>query len=178
VLAVVLLLVVAGVGYKVFAPKAATSNDSNPFANASPGTSTTQGTVSTPGTSGTTTTGSSGPVVLATGKFIDTGSGDHGSGDVTIGKTADGKYQIFLSNLNVVAGPDLHVYLATPANPSGSDQVLNGGVDLGSLKANQGNVTVNVPADVASNLKNYQSVVIYCKSFAVIFTAAPITFQG
>jgi hypothetical protein len=175
VMAVVIVGVAALVGYKLFAPKSGTAHDSNPFANATPGTSSTG---STPGTSSTQPAGSSGPVVLATGTFIDTGSGDHGSGSVMIGKTADGKYVLHLENLNVTAGPDLHVYLAPPANPSGSDQVTNGGVDLGSLAANQGSVNVNVPADVGAKLQNYKSVVIYCKSFSVIFTAAPLTFQN
>jgi hypothetical protein len=172
VLAVVILGVGGLLGYKFFAPKSGTANDSNPFA------TTTAGTSNTPGTSSTPSTGSGGPVVLATGSFIDTGSGDHGSGDVTVGKTADGKYVIHLEHLNVVPGPDLHVYLSTTANPSSADQVTNGGVDLGSLAANQGSVNVNVPADVGSNLNQYKSVVIYCKSFAVIFTVAPLTFQN
>jgi hypothetical protein len=172
VLAVVILGVGGLLGYKFFAPKSGTANDSNPFASA------TTGTASTPGTSGTTTTGNGGPVVLATGAFIDTGSGDHGSGNVTIGKTADGKYVLHLDSLNVTAGPDLHVYLATAANPSSSDQVTNGGVDLGSLAANQGSVNVDVPADVGGSLSNYKSVVIYCKSFSVIFTVAPLSFPN
>jgi hypothetical protein len=173
VMAVVIIGVGALLGYKFFAPKSGTANDSNPFATAStPGATTTAGTTTAP------TSGTGGPVVLATGAFIDTGSGDHGSGNVTIGKTADGKYVIHLDNLNVVAGPDLHVYLATPANPSSADEVANGGVDLGSLAANQGSVNVDVPADVGGNLSNYKSVVIYCKSFAVIFTVAPLTFQN
>ncbi len=173
VLAVVIVGVGALLGYKFFAPKSGTANDSNPFANTgTPAATTTAGTTTAP------TAGSSGPVVLATGAFIDTGSGDHGSGNVTIGKTADGKFVIHLDNLNVVAGPDLHVYLAVPANPSSADQVTNGGVDLGSLAANQGSVNVDVPADVGNGLSKYKSVVIYCKSFAVIFTVAPLSFQN
>lgn len=172
VMAVVILGVAGLVGYKLFAPKSGTAHDSNPFATA------TAGTASTPGATNTPSTGNNGPVVLATGTFIDTGSGDHGSGNVTIGKTADGKYLLHLDNLNVVAGPDLHVYLAVPANPSRADQVTNGGVDLGNLTANQGSVNVDVPADVGNNLSKYKSVVIYCKSFAVIFTVAPLSFQN
>ncbi len=171
-MAVVILGVAGLVGYKLFAPKSGTAHDSNPFATGTPGATTTAGPSNTP------STGNSGPVVLATGVFIDTGSGDHGSGNVTIGKTADGKYVLHLDNLNVTAGPDLHVYLAVPANPSSADQVTNGGVDLGTLAANQGSVNVNVPADVASNLSKYKSVVIYCKSFSVIFTVAPLSFEN
>jgi hypothetical protein len=64
-----------------------------------------------------------GSAILATRSFIDkpnSGAGlanDHGSGKVTIGKTADGAYLIHFEQLNVTNGPDLHVYLA-PVRPA------------------------------------------------------------
>ncbi len=172
IIGLVLVAIVSGLGWYFFAPKSGTASDSNPFATATPGGS------ANPGTSGTAP--ASGPVVLATGQFIDTGSGDHGSGNVTIGKTADGKYVLHLDQLNVTAGPDLHVYLSTAANPGSADQVTNGGVDLGTLKANQGSVNVDISADVAARLQQQQfkSVVIYCKSFSVIFTVAPLQYTS
>jgi hypothetical protein len=121
--------------------------------------------------------------VLATGKFIDkanSGVGlanDHGSGNVTIGKTADGKYLIHLDQLNVTNGPDLHVYLAPTSNSTDAEQVKREGVDLGLLAATEGSLNVPIPADIGKNLSQYHSVVIVCKTFSVIFTTAPLTFS-
>jgi Electron transfer DM13 len=158
-----------------------TSNDTNPFAHASstastPASSSPSGNVSPPVPTG--------PVILATGKFIDkvnSGVGlanDHGSGNVTIGKTADGTYLIHLDHLNVTNGPDLHVYLAPTTNSTDAGQVKSEGVDLGVLKATQGSVNVTLPPDIGRNLRKYHSVVIVCKAFSVIFTTAPLTFTS
>jgi hypothetical protein len=102
---------------------------------------------------------------------------DHGSGNVTIGKTAGGKYLIYLDHLNVTNGPDLHVYLAPTSNSTDAEQVKREGVDLGLLAATEGSVNVAIPADPGKNLRKYHSVVIVCKTFSVIFTTAPLTFS-
>ena len=180
------LLVLVGVGgiaWWLFSPLFihTTSNDANPLAYApsaanSPTTSSTSGTVSTPV--------STGPVIVATGKFIDkanSGVGlanDHGSGNVTIGRTADGKYLIHLARLNVTNGPDLHVYLAPTSDSTDAEQVKREGVDLGVLKATEGSLNVAIPADIGRNLRKYHSVVIVCKTFSVIFTTAPLSFSS
>ncbi len=182
--AVLIVLVGAGsIAWWLFSPLFfhTTSNDANPFAHtpsaASPSASTSpSGTVSTPVPAG--------PIVLATGKFIDkanSGVGlnnDHGSGNVTIGKTADGKYLIYLDHLNVTNGPDLHVYLAPTSNSTDAEQVKSEGVDLGLLTATEGSINVAIPADPGRNLRKYHSVVIVCKTFSVIFTTAPLTFSS
>ena len=127
---------------------------------------------------------STGPVILATGKFIDkvkSGVGlanDHGSGNVTIGGTAEGTYLIHLDHLNVTNGPDLHLYLAPTINSTDAGQVKREGVDLGVLKATEGSVNINVPPDIGRNLRKYHSVVIVCKAFSVIFTTAPLSFSS
>jgi len=173
VVGVVLLGVIGATGWHFLAPRANTARDNNPFATA-PAT----GSASTPGVAATSTP--AGPVVLATGSFIDTGSGDHGSGNVTIGKTADGVYILHLDQLNVSPGPALHVYLSISANPNSSDQVTNGGVDLGALTANQGSVNVSIATAVGQQLEQQQfkSVVIYCQTFAVIFTVATLQYNA
>ena len=122
--------------------------------------------------------------MLATGKFIDkvnSGVGlanDHGSGNVTIGRTADGTYLIHLDHLNVTNRPDLHVYLAPTSNSTDADQVKREGVDLGVLTATEGSLNVAVPTEVGRDLRKYHSVVIVCKTFSVIFTTAPLTFSS
>lgn len=177
VVGLVVLLAIGVIGWLLLSPLFFhnTANDTNPLAG-----STTVTAPSAPGVA--STSAPTGPLTLATGKFIDkanSGAGlanDHGSGNVTIGKTADGQYVIHFDHLNVTNGPDLHVYLSTPTNPTTGDQVMNGGVDLGLLKATEGSVTVSISANVASHLMQYHSVVIYCKSFAVVFTEAPLQF--
>ena len=178
-----LVLVVAGViAWWLFSPLFiyTTSHDANPFAHApsavsTPASGSPSGTVSTPVPAG--------PVILATGKFIDkakSGVGlanDHGSGNVTIGRTADGKYLIHLDQLNVTNGPDLHVYLAPTSDSTDAGQVKREGVDLGVLAAQEGSLNVAIPTDLGRNLRKYHSVVIVCKAFSVIFTTAPLAFS-
>ena len=185
VVGLIVLIAAGGVGWWLFSPLFFhnTANDANPFANSTPTPAATSTSASTPVASPTVVAGNSGPAVLATGKFIDTGgnngnglANDHGSGNVTIGKTADGKYVIHLDHLNVTNGPDLHVYLDSQANPNDPNQVKNAGTDLGLLSATQGSVNVAVPVDIGANLMKYHSVVILCKTFSVIFTVAPLQF--
>ncbi len=158
-----------------------TSNDANPFAHtpsavSTPASGSTSGTVATPVPAG--------PVILATGKFIDkpnSGVGlanDHGSGNVTIGRSAGGKYLIHFDHLNVTNGPDLHVYLAPTSDSTDAGQVKREGVDLGVLAATEGSLNVAIPSDLGRNLRTYHSVVIVCKAFSVIFTTAPLTFSS
>lgn len=161
-----LLVVLLSIAWWLFSPLFFhnTSHDANPFARV-------------PSAAGT-----SGPVILATGSFIDrknSGVGlanDHGAGQVTIGKTATGTFLIHFDRLNVTNGPDLHVYLAPTSTSTDADQVKQEGVDLGPLRATEGSLNVPIPAEIATRLFRYHSVVIVCKTFSVIFTTAPLTF--
>lgn len=175
VLSLVVLVVVGSVAWWLISPFFihTTAHDANLLAPSSTSVHS-----ATPGPSTTPVRGNNGPVTLANGNFIDTGSGDHGSGKVAIGKTAAGQYVIHLEHFNVTNGPDLHVYLATPADPTDASQVTNGGVDLGTLSATEGSVNVTVPTNIGIHLKTYHSVVIYCKSFSAIFTIAPLQFAS
>jgi hypothetical protein len=172
----IILIAAGGIAWWLFSPLFfhTTSNTANPFANA-PSTRT-PGVVSTPVPEG--------PVILATGQFIDkpnSGVGlanDRGSGNVTIGRTADGKYPVYLDHLDVTNGPDLHVYLAPTSNSTDAEQVKREGADLGLLAATQGSVNVPLSADLGTRLTNYHSVAIVCKTFSVIFTTAPLTFTS
>jgi hypothetical protein len=163
----VLLLVLLSLAWWLFSPLFfyTTSHDANPFARMA------------------STQSQPGPVILATGSFIDhlnSGTGlanDHGSGKVTLGKTAAGAYLIHFEQLNVTNGPDLHVYLAPTSNSTDADQVKQQGVDLGRLRATEGSLNVPIPTETATTLFRYHSVVIVCKTFSVIFTTAPLTFS-
>jgi Electron transfer DM13 len=177
VVSLIVLIAIGGVSWWLFSPLLfhTVSSTANPFTN-SPSTASKSGTTVTPVTRS--------PVILAMGKFIDnpkSGQGlnnDHGSGNVTIGKTIDGKYLIHFDHLNVTNGPDLHVYLAPTVNSTDAGQVKSQGVDLGLLSATEGSLNVAVPTDIGRNLTKYHSVVIVCKTFSVIFTTAPLTFSS
>jgi hypothetical protein len=179
----IVLLGVGGIAWWLFSPLFIhnTANDANPFSGV-PSTANTPAHGS-PAVSGSTAT-PTGPVILATGKFIDkknSGAGlanDHGSGNVSIGRTAGGTYLIYFDHLNVTNGPDLHVYLAPTSNSTDAEQVKSTGVDLGTLAATEGSLNVTIPAEIGKNLTKYHSVVIVCKTFSVIFTTAPITFSS
>lgn len=179
---VIVLLGAGGLAWWLFSPLFfhTTGNAANPLAGAPSAVSTvapssTSGIVSTPVPTG--------PVTLATGKFIDkanSGVGlanDHGSGNVTIGRTAGGNYLIHFDHLNVTNGPDLHIYLAPTSNSSDAGQVKSEGVDLGMLTATEGSLNVAIPTSLGIHLATYHSVVIVCKTFSVIFTTAPLTFS-
>jgi hypothetical protein len=88
------------------------------------------------------------------------------AGNATLGKTSDGKVILHFENLNAANGPDLHVYLSKQASPTTTQQVMNG-VEVGKLKATQG--TSNYELAATTDITQFKSVVIYCKSFAVIF---------
>ena len=177
VVSLIVLIAIGSVSWWLFSPLFfhTVSSTANPFTN-SPSTASKSGTTITPAARGS--------VILAMGKFIDdpkSGRGlnnDHGSGNVTIGKTVDGKYIIHFDHLNVTNGPDLHVYLAPTANSTDVSQVKSEGVDLGLLSATEGSLNVAVPTDIGRNLTKYHSVAIVCKTFSVIFTTAPLTFSS
>lgn len=109
------------------------------------------------------------PTVLRQGQFVDADSFHQGSGTATLYQLADSSIVLRLDNFMVTNGPDLHVLLAEGTSPADRDQ-LGEYVDLGSLKGNVGNQNYDVPEDL--DLTRYQSVVIYCVPFHVVFSTA------
>ena len=73
-----------------------------------------------------------------------------------------------LENLKVTNGPDLYVYLST--DKSASDIV-----NLGKLKANNGNQNYNIPP--GTDLTKYDTVLIWCKAFSVLFGSVELKPQ-
>ncbi|MEM7336152.1 MAG: DM13 domain-containing protein, partial [Chloroflexota bacterium] len=57
-------------------------------------------------------------------------------------------------------------------NPLTRDEVGTDYIDLGSLKGNMGNQNYEIPADV--DLSQFQSIVIYCQPFHVVFSTATL----
>jgi hypothetical protein len=113
------------------------------------------------------------PTLLASGNLRDGESFHKGSGVVNIYQLEDSSYLLRLENLNVTNGPALHVYLSEHANPMNSNDVNTSGfVDLGDLKGNMGNQNYEIPA--GTDLSKIKSVVIYCKTFSVVFSVASL----
>ena len=111
------------------------------------------------------------PIALSQGQFVDADSVHKGSGSATIYQLPDGKNLLRFEDFNVTNGPDLHVLLATSPKPTSSSDIGEY-VDLGSLKGNIGSQNYEIPADV--NLDQYQSIVIYCMPFHVVFSTATL----
>jgi len=78
----------------------------------------------------------------------------------------DGNSVLRLENFKSTNGPDLFVYLAT-------DDRASDFVNLGALKANNGNQNYDIPAD--TDLSKYNNVLIWCKSFSVLFGSAELS---
>ena len=99
------------------------------------------------------------------------------AGDVLIYQLEDGSRILRLQDFSVDNGPDLFVYLV-PAdsvpNTTGNE-IIAGAYNLSALKGNIGDQNYDIPADL--DLSQYKSVVIWCKAFAVPFSAAPLISQ-
>jgi electron transfer DM13 len=122
-----------------------------------------------PNSSATATTA---PAATLTGMFDHRAGVDTVAGNATLGKTSDGKVILRFENLNSANGPDLHVYLSKQASPASTQQVMDG-VEVGKLKATQG--TSNYELAASTDITQYKSVVIYCKSFSVVFGYANLS---
>ena len=113
-------------------------------------------------------------VLLATGTFI---THEHGTtGSTRLVQLADGRVQLTLEDLATSDGPDLHVWLTDQPVIEGQAgwRVFDDGryVELGPLKANNGNQVYDVPP--GTDLTGLTSVSIWCKRFAVSFGAATL----
>lgn len=78
---------------------------------------------------------------------------------------AAGKSYIRYENYKTINGPDLYVYLS-------KDLSATEFVNLGRLKATEGNVNYEVPAGV--NFADYPYVLTWCKQFGVLFNSADL----
>lgn len=101
------------------------------------------------------------------GGFVGAGDGIHNAaGKARVVHFEDGSDVLRLENLRVTNGPDLYVYLAT-------DKQASDFVDLGRLKANSGNQNYDIPE--GTDLSKYNTVLVWCKQFSVLFGSAELT---
>jgi electron transfer DM13 len=111
-------------------------------------------------------------VTTLSGMFDHRPGVDTVAGNATLGKTSDGKVILRFENLNSANGPDLHVYLSKQVSPATTQQVMDG-VEVGKLKATTG--ASNYELAATTDIGQFKSVVIYCKSFSVVFGYANLS---
>ena len=100
------------------------------------------------------------------GSFIGAGDGFHNAeGLVRVIPLGDGHTILRLENFKSTNGPNVHLYLAT-------DKAASNFIDLGRLKANNGNQNYNIPS--GTNLAKYNMALIWCKDFSVLFGSAQL----
>ena len=103
------------------------------------------------------------------GTFVGVGDGIHDAQGMARTILLDnGNNVLRLENFKATNGPDLYVYLAT-------DNKASNFVSLGELKANNGNQNYEIPE--GTDLKQYNKVLIWCKTFGVLFGNADLSSQ-
>jgi hypothetical protein len=101
-----------------------------------------------------------------TGSFIGAGDGFHNAEGLTkVIPLGDGSTIIRLENFKSTNGPNVHLYLAT-------DKTASNFIDLGRLKANNGNQNYNISN--GTDLAKYNMALIWCKDFSVLFGSAQL----
>lgn len=92
-------------------------------------------------------------------------SGHPASGTARVVHGDDASYLRY-ENFKTINGPDLYVYLAT-------DLDAKDFVNLGELKATEGNVNYEIPVGV--DLNKYHYALVWCEQFGVLFNYADIS---
>jgi hypothetical protein len=107
--------------------------------------------------------------LLLSGSFVGVGDGIHDAqGIAKVIPIEGGSNVLRLEDLVVTNGPDLYVYLST-------DKSASDFVDVGRLKANIGNQNYPIPA--GTDMTKYDTVLIWCRAFSVLFGSADLKAQ-
>ena len=107
--------------------------------------------------------------VSYSGTFVGIGDGIHDAqGKASTIPLDNGAEVLRLEEFKSTNGPDLYVYLS-------ADKTATDFISLGKLKANQGNQNYEIPSEV--DLAKYNEVLIWCKTFGVLFGSAKISPQ-
>ncbi len=103
---------------------------------------------------------------LLVGDFMGVNDGIHNAeGKAKILTLTDGSQILRLEDFRSTNGPDVHLYLST-------DKQASDFIDLGKLKANNGNQNYPIPIDTDFN--KYKYVLIWCQPFSVLFGSAQL----
>ncbi len=107
------------------------------------------------------------PHVVSQGEFEGADDFHFGRGTALLIESEPGVYVLRLEEFSVRNGPDLFVYLSP--DPNGyTDAAIN----LGDLKGTDGAFNYDIPA--GTDVSQYQSAIIWCKEFAVLFATATL----
>jgi len=91
-------------------------------------------------------------------------TGHPASGTARVIRDGENTYLRY-ENFKTINGPDLFVYLAT-------DKDATEFINLGALKATEGNVNYEIPA--GTDLSKYKYALIWCRAFGVLFNSAKL----
>lgn len=81
---------------------------------------------------------------------------------------ADNKNYVRYENFKTINGPDIYVYLA-------KDLDAKEYINLGKVKATEGNINYEIPNDI--NIAEYRYVMVWCKIFGVLFNYADLSVK-
>jgi hypothetical protein len=109
------------------------------------------------------------PVWALVGEFVGKDNFHKGSGKAKIFQAGSDQLLRF-EDFSVTNGPDLHVILSSHENPSKHDD-FGEYIDLGKLKGNVGDQNYELSG---VDISKYNSVVIYCEPFSVVFATASL----
>lgn len=116
-----------------------------------------------------TTIGEEETSTVYAGTFVGVNDGIHNAeGQAKVIKLSDGSNFLRLEDFRSTNGPDLYIYLST--DKSNSDFV-----NLGRLKGNVGNQNYEIPQGI--DLSKYDTVLIWCQAFSVLFGSAELRNQ-
>jgi hypothetical protein len=114
----------------------------------------------------------SGPSLIGEGEFRDGDPGHHGEGRARLIRGAYGAHTVRFEDFSVTNGPDLFVILSLDPDGSRGSAASDDAVNLGRLKATDGNVNYAVPE--GTDVSRYRSVIVYCRAFKVVFAVATL----
>ena len=157
----VIVLGIAGFAYWAISPlfRNIKANDVLPSsATAQPITH--QGSATNP----TTTTSSTHAPTESNAASVTGTPGHPASGTVRIVES-DGKRYVRYENFKTINGPDIFVYLSR-------DKDAKDFVSLGKVRATEGNINYEIPANI--DPRDYPYVLTWCKTFSVLFNSAKV----
>jgi len=110
-------------------------------------------------------------VELAVGEFADQDAIHKGTGTARLLRFPDGRHVLRFEEFEVTNGPDLKVIVSEGSSFANHDELdAAGWVELEPLRGNIGSQNYELPADL--DVGALGSVVIWCKTFRVIFSVA------
>lgn len=106
------------------------------------------------------------------GSFVAGDRGHGGEGTAAIAMS-NGGYELQLKGLKTDPGPDLEVILIEAKGAVTTNSIKQSNwVSLGQLKSVTGDQTYDIPSNL--DVSKYHTVAVWCESYSVLFTAAPL----